>query len=206
MNTRAGNKRKVLGLVIGLALVGMVAVLATRGEGTSSDTEDGQGEARRLSRQEAFPESPPPSLLAPERPDDGKRAEAAVASWRNAILVRNANAVVKLDAAFLEAPAMYLDALKSSAASDENERVRAFSTRELGKFRRLDLAPTFEQLLNDKSPFVRKNAAWSLGELSGGADGRAAARRATPELRRLVKRDPADDVRVAARAALEKID
>jgi hypothetical protein len=206
MNNPTGNKRKVLGLVIALALVGIVAVLATPGKGTPSAADEGQAEARRLGRPEAFPDSPPPSLLAPDRPDDGKRAEAAVAGWRNAILVRNANAVVKLDAAFLEAPTMYLDALKTSAASDENERVRAFSTRELGKFKRLDLAPTFEQLLNDKSPFVRKNAAWSLGELSIGADGREAARRATPELRRLVRRDPADDVRAAARAALEKID
>jgi hypothetical protein len=188
--------------MIALAIVGTVALLAGRGKGPA--VADRPGEDRRLTVPEAIPDSPPPSLLAPE--DVGKRAGDALAAWRTGILVRDAKTVVKLDAVFLEAPAMYLDALKSSAATDENERVRAFSTRELGKFRRVDLVDTFQGLLNDKSPFVRKNAAWSLGELSGGADGRAAARRATSELRRLVKRDPADDVRAVARATLEKID
>ena len=68
---------------------------------------------------------------------------------------------------------------------DANERVRAFSTRVLGKFKQVELAETFERLLEDGSPFVRQNAAWALGELgaevrrAGGGEarpGRAPAR------------------------------
>ena len=93
-----------------------------------------------------------------------------------------------------------------SAASDDNERVRAFSTRELGKLKRADLAPAFTQLLDDKSPFVRQNAAWALGELSAGDEGRAAARQAIAELRQVVKHDPAGEVRAAARTTLDRIE
>ena len=92
------------------------------------------------------------------------------------------------------------------AATDPNERVRAFSTRVLGKLRQPALADAFEQLLEDGSPFVRQNAAWALGELGADADGRAAARHALAELRHVRARDPAGDVRTAAGGALDKLE
>jgi HEAT repeat protein len=141
---------------------------------------------------------------SPEEVD--KRVEAALAEWRSAIVIRDADMLLRVEAAFAEAPATYAEALKKSADSDDNERVRAFSTRELGKFKRVDLAPVFRKLLDDTSPFVRKNAAWALGELGSADEGRAAAREAVPKLRQLVKRDRADEVRAAARATLDRLE
>jgi HEAT repeat protein len=164
-------------------------------------------EAERRAHLANIPQGAPLSPLVPESTQDvDKRVEAALADWRTAITIRDADAVTKLDSIFLEAPAAFLDALKKSAGSDDNERVRAFSTRELGKFKRAELAPTFTRLLDDKSPSVRKNAAWALGELGTGGEGRAAARQALAELRHVIKHDPADEVRAAARATLETLD
>jgi len=84
--------------------------------------------------------------------------------------------------------------------------VRAFSTRVLGKYKSPTLADTFDALLADKSPFVRQNAAWALGELAAQADGRAAAQRAVAELRHARAKDPAPDVRTAARGALARLE
>ena len=64
----------------------------------------------------------------------------------------------------------------------------------------------FEELLADKSPFVRQNAAWALGELAAVDDGRAAARHAVAELRHARSRDPAPDVRSAAKGALARLE
>ena len=189
--------------MVALSVVGIAALsaLALRRQDAPHAAANGQGWP--LVPIEASPESPP----TPESPDAvDKRVADALAGWRNAILARDADMVIKLDMAFLDAPAMYLEGLKTSAGSDENERVRAFSTRELGKYKRGDLAPTFRELLGDKSAYVRQNAAWALGELGAATDGRAAARTAMAELRQLVKRDPTQDVRAAARTALERIE
>ena len=140
----SGKTKRALGWAIALSSVGVAALFVTRGKGPEHAAPDREDQ-RATPRTHFGPgaESAPPSLLAPAGPDDvAKRVAAAMADWRNAILVRNAGPVIKLQAAFAEAPAMYVEALKTSAASDENERVRAFSTRELGKIKRVDLEPS----------------------------------------------------------------
>src|SRR6267142_181117 len=130
----------------------------------------------------------------PPTPEEvAKEVAAVLSSWRNAILEKDADTVVRLDLTFLEEPEHYAAALVDSARTDSNERVRAFSTRELGKFARADLADLFGQLLADPSPYVRQNAAWALGELARAPEGRVAAESALAVLRRVNKRDPAGD-------------
>ena len=119
--------------------------------------------------------------------------------WRSAILLKDAPTVIALDMTFRQMPDRYAAALAKSAQADENERVRAFSTRVLGKFKNPAEAPLYERLLADKSPYVRQNAAWALGELG------AAAAPAVAELQKASARDPATDVRAAAKAALGKL-
>ena len=100
---------------------------------------------------------------------------------------------------FRQTPARYTAALAASAEGDGNERVRAFSTRVLGKLKNAAEAPLYQRLLTDKSPYVRQNAAWALGELG------PAAAPAVAELQKASARDPANDVRSAAKAALAKL-
>ena len=64
----------------------------------------------------------------------------------------------------------------------------------------------FERLLSDKSSYVRQNAAWALGELAETTNGHIVTRHALAELRHVQAKDPAGDVRVAARGALEKLE
>jgi hypothetical protein len=134
-----------------------------------------------------------------------EQVKTAMESWRTAILVKDADTVTTLDRAFGDNPVRFGDALVKSAESDENERVRAFSTRVLGKMKVPELAEVFSKLLEDKSPYVRQNAAWALGELGTRPDGREAAQRAAAELRRLEQHDAAKDVRVAANTALKRL-
>jgi len=148
-----------------------------------------------------------PTLPAPETPETiAEDVTASLAAWRQAILVKDADAVVRLDRAFVNNPARYRAALIESARGESDERVRAFSTRVLGKQKSPALADLFESLLADKSAFVRQNAAWALGELAADADGRTAARRAVAELRHARARDPAVDVRTAAKGALARLE
>ncbi len=205
MDPVLGKRRLGLAAVAVLTAIGAVVFVADRRKGTGPVAPDQDNSP--IGRHEATPEGTAPSLLTPPSAEEvDKRVQAAVAEWRTGILQRNAATVVKIDAAFLETPDIYMEGLKESAATDENERVRAFSTRELGKFKRVELAATFARLLEDKSPFVRKNAAWALGELGVQDQGRAAARQAEVGLRRIARRDPADDVRAAARDTLKRIE
>ena len=135
-----------------------------------------------------------------------QEVDTSLASWRQAILDKNAEVVQSLDRAFLSSPDRYRSALEKSARSDADGRVRAFSTRVLGKQKNAALAPLFETLLSDKSPFVRQNAAWALGELAVLDDGRIAARHAVAELRHARAKDPAPDVRTAAKGALARLE
>lgn len=78
--------------------------------------------------------------------------------------------------------------------------MRAFSTRVLGKFKNAAEAPLYQRLLlTDKSPYVRQNAAWALGELG------PAGASAVAELQKVSVRDRANDVRGAAKDALKKL-
>jgi HEAT repeats len=135
-----------------------------------------------------------------------KQVTTAMQAWRGAVLNKDPETVVSLDRAFRENPPRFMDALTKSAESDDNERVRAFSTRVLGKLRKPELADLFGRLMADKSPYVRQNAAWALGELASATEGRTAAQRSLAELRRARARDPAGDVRSAAKGALERLE
>ncbi|HXT96887.1 MAG TPA: HEAT repeat domain-containing protein [Polyangia bacterium] len=125
--------------------------------------------------------------------------DGVMGRWRTAILVKDAPTVVALDLTFRQQPERFTAALEKSAEAEENERVRAFSTRVLGKLKNAALAPLYRRLLSDKSPYVRQNAAWALGELG------AAAAPALAELQTASTKDPANDVRAAARDALGKL-
>lgn len=141
--------------------------------------------------------APPP---APETPEEiAAQVDGAMSRWRTAILMKDAPGVVQLDMTFRQLPARFTPALAKSAETDDNERVRAFSTRVLGKLKNPDEAPLYRRLLTDKSPYVRQNAAWALGELG------AAGAPALAELQRASRTDPANDVRAAAKAALGKL-
>jgi HEAT repeats len=202
-----GDKRWIItGLAVALATGG--ALLVRR----SSQSGGGRANADRASSAINFGASGSrlsdrPAPVVPETPASIEaEVDRSVSSWRAAILARNAETVVTLDAAFGASPARYGGALRKLATADADERVRAFSTRVLGKRRDPELAGLFEELLGDKSPFVRQNAAWALGELAAVDDGRAAARRAVAELRQARSRDPAPDVRSAAKSALAKME
>jgi HEAT repeat protein len=139
---------------------------------------------------------PPP----PETPEMiATQVEGAMGRWRTAILVKDAPSVIALDLTFRQMPDRFTSALAASAENDDNERVRAFSTRVLGKFKNAAEAPLYRRLLADKSPYVRQNAAWALGELG------PAAAPAVAQLQKASRRDPATDVRAAATDALRKL-
>jgi hypothetical protein len=134
-----------------------------------------------------------------------QQVATAMEGWRNAILQKDADAVVSLDRAFALAPARYGPALMTLAESDPEERIRAFCTRVLGKFKNIALADVFQRRLTDKSPFVRQNAAWALGELVERPSGREAAQTAIADLRHVEEGDPAQEVRSAATNALKRM-
>jgi hypothetical protein len=131
---------------------------------------------------------------------------AALAAWRDGVIQKDSESVIRLDLTFQERPDRYLSALVASSQIESNERVRAFSTRTLGKLRRATLATHFRRLLADQSPFVRQNAAWALGELANVPGGREAARVAVAELLRARAKDIDNAVRLAARGALDRIE
>jgi len=133
------------------------------------------------------------------------QVQSAIDAWRQAILVRNSDTVLTLDHAFAEYPGRYGPALLKLADTDSDPRIRAFSTRVLGKMKNAALEADFEQLMGDQSPYVRQNAAWALGELGDQPAGHEAAQAAMAVLRRLQDEDPATDVRVAATNALKKL-
>src|SRR5262249_27941653 len=110
--------------------------------------------------------APAPTWAEQTEAERAAHVAAPVTRWGAAIPAPDADGVVQLDMTFRETPDRYLPALLENARTDSNERVRAFSTRTLGKLARADLAPAFRQLLADASPYVRQNAAWALGELA----------------------------------------
>jgi hypothetical protein len=140
----------------------------------------------------------PAPQLARIGPTD-QQVLAVMQVWRQAILARDADSVMKCDASFLGDGPAFTPALVDSARADANERVRAFSTRVLGKLGDPKLAEVFRGLLEDPSPFVRENAAWALGEL--GRPGSVAA----GDLAKVKKHDKAETVRRAAGEALDRI-
>jgi hypothetical protein len=198
-----GDKRWIVaGSVAALAGVGWLAMherAGARRQAAGADRPAGDGF-------QGFPSRPfsgfgaSPAAQVPETPEMIVRAvDGAMGRWRTAILDKDAPTVVSLDLTFRQAPDRFAPALEKSAETDQNERVRAFSTRVLGKLKNAAEAPLYQRLLSDKSPYVRQNAAWALGELG------AAAAPALAELQKASAGDPAHDVRVAARDALGKL-
>jgi HEAT repeats len=202
-----GNKRLLaVGLLAVAAGSGALAVRHRRAEQAMRLRAPGGPTQRGF---EANDTGTPPgfALLAPEPPEQiAAQVDGALVAWRQAIAVKDAEKVLSLDRSFLTSPDRYRAALVESARGDADERVRAFSTRVLGKQKNAALAGVFEALLADKSPFVRQNAAWALGELAAREDGRAAAQRAVAELRHAGAQDPAPDVRSAAKGALARLE
>jgi HEAT repeats len=143
----------------------------------------------------------PGSWLAPVI--SPKQLEEVMDTWRHAIIDKNADVVVTLDQAFNVAPLRFGPPLVELAGHDADPRVRAFSTRVLGKYKNSALVDVFQVLLDDKSSFVRQNAAWALGELGQTPAGRTAAEEALADLRHVEADDPAPDVRKAATEALK---
>lgn len=135
-----------------------------------------------------------------------EQMDLALDGWRQAIQDKNSENVVALDRVFTLLPRRYGPQLEKLAESDQDERVRAFSTRVLGKMKNVEIADLYKKLLSDdKSPYVRQNAAWALGELIRQPNGRKAIEDATGELRRAEGSDPAPDVRAEATKTLKKL-
>ena len=125
------------------------------------------------------------------------RVKTVMTLWRQSIIVRDPDSVLACDRMFTDEPAVFGPALVESANSDGEERIRAFSTRVLGKFTDPALAPVFLHLLEDASPFVRGNAAWALGQLSPDLG--------TAALERVRQQDRAESVRQSAAEALARL-
>jgi hypothetical protein len=134
-----------------------------------------------------------------------QQLEGVMDLWRRSILKKDAQTVVSLDQAFAAAPLRFGPELARLAGTDAEPRIRAFSTRVLGKYKNPGLAETFQRLLADKSPYVRQNAAWALGELTLRPKGKEAAQPAFAELRHLEDADSDADVRKAATEALRRL-
>jgi len=117
--------------------------------------------------------------------------------WRMAIIQMNADVVERVDREFAARAPEFIPALMVSAESDAEPRVRAFSTRVLGKLRPAESTELMRKLLVDRSEYVRSNAAWALGELGD--------REAVGRLRQLEKRDPAALVRQSAAESARKL-
>jgi hypothetical protein len=105
-------------------------------------------------------ETPPEPAMPVE-----EQVRQVMQRWRTSILNRQAEGVLDCDHIFHERPTLFSPALRTSAESDDDERVRAFSTRMLGKLRDAGNTDLFAKLLADASPSVRGNAAWALGQL-----------------------------------------
>lgn len=202
------NKRWVV--FAGLALVG-IAIAIGLGRQESSDGGDA---GKRTPAGAAAPtrvdfpantSAGTDARPAPEPPLAEKPADVVMGSWRNAILVRDADTVVAVDDLFRRDPEKYRQVLMTSAQTDADDRVRAFSTRVLGKLKAPACAPVFQRLLGDKSEYVRMNAAWGLGELASTPEGRAAAKPAVRALRRLEKIETVKDTREAASLAVRRL-
>lgn len=138
-------------------------------------------------------------------PSVEQQVENLMTAWRAGIVNKDADAVVAADAAFRHEPQKFRQALMTSAETDSDDRVRAFSTRVLGKLIDPACAPVFQRLLSDKSQYVRMNAAWGLGELAQNPQGRAAAKPALHALRRLEKTESFKDGREAASLAARRL-
>jgi hypothetical protein len=147
--------------------VGLVAVVAV---GLMihqrSQPEHGDGLAGGPARLRQAPGHPEPWSEAGNISEE-QQHDSVMQMWREAILNQRSEDVLACDRIFRDNSRRFDAALRRSAKSDPEDRVRAFSTRVLGKFRDPALAELFRELLKDSHQYVRSNAAWGLGQLGG---------------------------------------
>ena len=153
----SGKTKRALGWALALSSVGVAALFVTRGRGpehAAADLED-QGPTPRTDFGPAAG-SAPPSLLAPAGPDDlasrsrgdGRLAERDLGP--------------ECGSGYQVAGGLRRSASDVHGSAQNQRRLGRERTgpgvldRELGKLRRVDLEPTFQGLLDDKSRFVRK--------------------------------------------------
>lgn len=96
-----------------------------------------------------------------------QQIQNVVEVWRQAIANKQAEQVLECDRIFQDAPTKFSEPLRYLAKNDHENRVRAFSTRVLGKFKDPANAELFRELLKDPNQYVRSNAAWGLSQLGG---------------------------------------
>ena len=210
------GKRWALWSVLGIAVFVVAAVVYRLGQSPKAVTktdlaatpvESGvistASSSPNASSPRSSPATTPPSSTsisaAPAEPPKEAREkmkDPALEMWRSAIITKNAQQVYAAERAFLGDKAKYHDGLAAQAEKDANDRVRAFSTRMLGKFAMAGDVDLFARLLeNDPNPYVRQNSAWALGELKQGAEA----------LQRASTKDENKDVRAEAASALGRL-
>jgi hypothetical protein len=214
-----GNKRWLVGIGAAALVVAIVVAFGHRSPSDKERVQANRSPTTNGSRNDfpvnagggsgdasgAAAGNPGGASASSDTPSVAKQIENVMGQWRTGILGKDPDAVVSADAAFRNEPKKFLEALMTSAETDADDRVRAFSTRVLGKFVDPTCAPLFTRLLNDKSQYVRMNAAWGLGELANTPEGHAAAKPALHQLQRLVKRETAKDTREAASLAARRL-
>jgi hypothetical protein len=105
------------------------------------------------------------AALPAQPPSSDNEVQNVMDTWRAAILGHDAERVLLCDRIFREQAGLFIQALMKSAESDPEERVRAFSTRVIGKIKDPESTDLLRKLLHDRSRYVRENAAWALGQL-----------------------------------------
>jgi hypothetical protein len=203
----ANGKTRWRAAALGLSLCGFAGLLSWWvATDSSRKSPESAAEGGQPGRGPAFaPGAVATTDPAASPPPETHSVEDAMNAWRSAIVIKNADTVVTLDRIFLDRPDIYMAALIKSAETDPEERVRAFSTRVLGKLASGACSEVFVRLLRDKSPYVRQNAAWGLEQLGNQVATRELARQAADDLHRIKRRDPSKEVRAAATAALGKM-
>lgn len=132
-------------------------------------------------------------------PEQDRNIGLLMNTWREAIVVKNIKDIQGLSIAIGRYGKESIPFMQKLALEDNNERVRAFATRSLGRMRNNELNSLFIDLLkNDKSPFVRENAAWSLGLLGDS--------NAIVALQLVADNDESTQVRQVAKKAINSIE
>jgi hypothetical protein len=140
-----------------------------------------------------------PFPISVETPEQARAIGQLMNAWREAIISKNIEDINRINLSFNHYGVANIPFLKELSSKDQNERVRAFATRVLGKMKVAELQAFFIDLLQqDASSFVRGNAAWALGNL-GNVN-------ALPVLRITVDSDESDKVRASAQEAIKAIE
>jgi hypothetical protein len=159
----ARTKKVVLGVGAFVAAGLLVWVLAPHGQDGHSDGHEARSKLPEFSGIPSREAPTPAEPIATRSVEDSLRE--IMAKWRTSILKRDPEGVLDCDNIFQGQAQAFIEPLRVSAKTDEDERVRAFSTRMLGKLHDVSNRAFFAALLDDPSPSVRGNAAWGLEQL-----------------------------------------